>query len=254
MSDLHPNWILPQWSVPPFIKAASTTRHGFGHSPSPYHHFNLAQHVGDIADSVNSNRALLPFPHLHWLEQVHGTEAVQLPTNDLSLVADASFTFEMGVTCVVMTADCLPILLCDSQGRWVAAIHAGWRGLASGIIESTLQKIQDTAPHLYKSEDVRAWLGPAIGQDAFEVGEDVVNAFPRFPHAFKEKATHLGLDNKFTGDLYLLARETLQLAGVTAVSGGEYCTFSDPTRFYSYRRDGQTGRMASLITILPAPQ
>ena len=286
MNRFHPNWITPNWQAPLSVRAVSTTRSGIGSSLAPFHQFNLAEHVGDVPKTVQAHRAQLPFLNIHWLEQVHSAQAVQLPlkkqrvssqTQGALPKADASFTFEKEVTCVVMTADCLPILLCDRQARWVAAIHAGWRGLAEGIIEQTLEQIEQAEPRLFQSQNVCAWLGPAIGPEHFEVGGDVVSAFSAYPHAFRQITPHQITSHqitshqitshkqepeaslvessaaereiKYLGNLYQIATEKLQHVGVKMISGGEYCTYSDPEHFYSYRRDGKTGRMASLISL-----
>jgi YfiH family protein len=222
-----------------------TTRFG-GVSQGPYQSLNLGDHVDDDAQCVAQNRALLstllklPSTPL-WLNQVHGTDIVQLPyTKTDTPPADGSVSRAAGYVCAVMTADCLPVLLCDKQGTVVAAAHAGWRGLAAGVIENTI-KAMAVAP-----DALMAWLGPAIGPSAFEVGPEVVHAFvdqhSEARHAFQQTS-----DQHWLADIYALARLRLQTSGIDDVSGGGFCTYNDPARFYSFRRDKITGRMAALI-------
>ena len=264
--------ILPQWGQPlPKIGALATTR-SCGNSVAPYDDgcegggLNLGLHVGDAAENVELNRAQIR-RHLPaepvWLTQVHGCEvidagvvntaavdAVALGTLAVSTTmhapqADASFTTQPGVVCAVLTADCLPVLLSDTCGRVVGAAHAGWRGLAAGVLENTVVRMREAG-----GVELLAWLGPAIGPQQFEVGEDVFEAFvarhPSMVHAFQAIEAKPG---KYMADIYTLARDILLLAGVARVSGGNYCTVSTPQRFYSFRRDSVTGRMASLIWI-----
>lgn len=238
-----PELIIPQWPAPANVKAVSTTRLG-GYSVLPFAGFNLGSHVGDVAETVQRNRQWLqqradmpaaPF----WLNQVHSATVVVLPGNQPVPAADAAFTGQRQQICTVMTADCLPVLFCDRQGTQVAAAHAGWRGLCDGVLENTLQHFTDAG-------QVLAWLGPAISQQAFEVGDEVREAFIRCqPEAAKAFISHTA--GKWLADLYLLARLRLQDAGVYAIYGGEYCTYRQSELFFSYRRDGQTGRMASCI-------
>ena len=180
-----------------------------------------------------------------WLSQVHGTDLVTLPVDGIP-EADASITAQAGQVCAILTADCLPVLLCDRAGTQVAAAHAGWRGLCAGILEQVVASF--TAP----SAEIIAWLGPAIGPAQFEVGPEVRDAFmaadDRAAEAFSTSGARPG---HFMADIYCLARQRLEKAGVSAVYGGDLCTVSDPQRFYSYRRDGQTGRMATLIWLEP---
>lgn len=238
------NWITPMWNAPTRVKAVSTTRQG-GLSLPPYEAFNLATHVGDHPETVLANRALLK-QALHlpsepcWMQQVHSTQVLAATAENLGGCADANYSTQSGQVCVVMTADCLPVFFCDRAGTKVAVAHAGWRGLAAGILENTLQSLA------LPPEEVLVWLAPAISVKAFEVGEEVRAAFmahdPRAADAFIFKDnTH------WWADLYLLARQRLAHCGVLAVSGGEYCTFSDAALFYSYRREAVTGRMAHLI-------
>ncbi len=234
----------PDWPAPPWVRACTTTRPG-GVSTGAYAGLNLADHVGDNPRRVAENRALvrlaLDLPaEPRWLSQVHGCEVVPAADAAPGATADASVTRESGVVCAVLTADCLPLLMCDRRGRTAAAVHAGWRGLAGGVVERTLDALGE-AP-----ADLLVWLGPAIGPDAFEVGPEVRAAFldsdPAAAAAFRR-----GPGDRWRADLYALARARLARAGVTRVYGGGVCTFADPDRFYSYRRDGVTGRMASLI-------
>jgi hypothetical protein len=234
---------VPDWEIPANVRALQTTRIG-GVSHAPWNSFNLGDHVGDAPDAVAANRALLraglpgdPF----WLTQVHGTVAVDVDKGQKINQGDAAYSRQPGNVCAVMTADCLPVLFCDRQGSVVAAAHAGWRGLLAGVLESAVGAMQ-AAP-----DDILAWLGPAIGPVRFEVGREVRDAFvagaPAASLAFKPRAD----DSKWLCDIYLLAQQRLQRMGITAISGGEACTVSDGDRFFSYRRDGVTGRMASLI-------
>ncbi len=244
MSSSTGDWIIPDWPAPANVHAYTTTRHG-GVSLAPYSAFNLGDHVGDIADDVAANRAQLQhrlnLPAApRWLNQVHGTQIVNAALAAAGCAADGSYAIEAGVVCVVLTADCLPVLLCNHEGSKVAAAHAGWRGLANGVIETTLAGL--AAP----PESLMAWLGPAIGPQAFEVGAEVREIFmahdPQAADAFKPAP-----GGRWLADIYLLARQRLARQGVTAVYGGGECTFTDPQRFYSFRRDTITGRMASLI-------
>ncbi|CNI44244.1 purine nucleoside phosphorylase YfiH [Yersinia pekkanenii] len=239
--------ILPNWPIPAGVKACSTTRQG-GISASPYDSLNLGTHVGDAAASVAANRQRLVeqagLPQMPvWLEQVHGTRVLHLDgkvTPDVQ--ADAVYSRVAGQVCAVMTADCLPVLFCSLAGNEVAAAHAGWRGLCAGILEQTLAQFNATP------SSIIAWLGPAIGPQQFEVGEDVKQAFinidPQSAAAFTPTGT------KYLADIYLLAHLRLQAAGIHAIYGGEHCTVSEKQQFFSYRRDGITGRMASLVWLI----
>lgn len=236
--------IIPDWPVAEHVKAFSTTRQG-GVSQPPYQAMNLGMHVGDDAELVQQNRTLLQqqiglATAPVWLNQIHSNRVVRL-LSPLSEVpdADGSYTQNTNLACVVMTADCLPVLLCDKAGTQVAAVHAGWRGLADGVIEAALAKF--TVP----ADRIMAWLGPAIGPSAFEVGSEVRDQFiAASPSASQAFLPH---GDKWLADLSLLARLRLQAFGVKDVYGGNLCTYSDAERFYSYRRDGVTGRQASLI-------
>lgn len=236
------DWIVPGWPAPPNVQALVTTRGG-GFSGPPFDTWNLADHVGDDPAAVAANRArlapLLPGAP-RWLAQVHGIECIRADAVAGRTEADASWTGTPGVVCVVLTADCLPVLFCDREGTVVAAAHAGWRGLLAGVLESTVGAL-GRAP-----EELMAWLGPAIGPSAFEVGPEVRSGFvegcPEDAAAFLS-----GRSGRWWGDLYALARRRLRDAGVQDVFGGGFCTASDEARFFSYRRDGATGRMAALV-------
>lgn len=238
-------FIKPSWPAPANLRAYSSLRKG-GFSQPPYQGFNLAFHVADRDEDVTANRdqlqKMLQLPSKPiWLNQVHGVRVVEaLPENTLQ-EADASFARQANQVCAILTADCLPILLCDHQGSQAAAIHAGWRGLAKGIIEATLEKLT-TQP-----SELLAWLGPAIGPQKFEVGADVYTQFselnPGNKTAFKPFTSTTWL-----ADIYELAHIQLRSLGVSAIYGGEYCTYLQSEDFFSFRRDGQkTGRMATLI-------
>ena len=240
MADL----LQPDWPAPTSVRAVQTLRKG-GCSQGVWADFNLGDHVGDDPASVSANRQalcqLLPSEPV-WLKQVHGTATVDTGFLPNLPEADAAFARQPGSVCVVMTADCLPVLFCDRAGTVVAAAHAGWRGLLAGVLEETILRMA-VAP-----SDVLVWLGPAIGPECFEVGDEVraafVEASPVAGLAFRPHTA-----GKWLADIYLLARQRLVAAGVEAISGGDLCTVSDPARFFSYRRDGVTGRMASLIWI-----
>lgn len=240
----------PDWPAPANVCAWSTSR-AQGVSEMPYDGLNLALHVGDRVEAVQQNRQrlaqvlALPGSPL-WLNQVHGQQVVNAaewahtgePGSQPE--ADAAYSLQPGVVCTVMTADCLPLLICNRRGDRVAAVHAGWRGLAAGVIESTLRVLEQPAAELL------VWLGPAIGSGAFEVGEDVRQAFVAEDVA-AASAFQQNRPGHYLADIYALARRRLQSSGVQAIYGGGYCTFDDADHFYSYRRDGTTGRQASLI-------
>lgn len=239
---MNKHWLIPDWPAPANIHAATTLRTG-GVSSGAYNSLNLAAHVGDEPEYVRENRlrikdwlALSAEPV--WLEQIHSNIAIDAGLASSLQQADASYTDKTDVVCVVMTADCLPLLICSTDGKKIAAIHAGWKGLLAGIISNTLAALKTT--------DVLVWLGPAIGASCFEVGAEVqeafVTKFPAFAAGFVQTSEH-----KYLADIYQLARIELATRGVHAVYGGDFCTFTDKERFYSYRRDAQTGRMATLI-------
>ena len=233
------HFIQPDWPAPAGVRAMVTTRMG-GFSRGPWASMNLGMNCGDDPADVLQNRDLLgralPADPL-WLEQVHGTTVVlndglQVTTPE----ADAQVAFGPGKVCAVLTADCLPVLFCSRSGDRVAAAHAGWRGLAAGVLEQTVKALEWTP------SGIMAWLGPAIGPDAYEVGDEVVENFEaEFPRGFKRNG------DRWLMDLYALARIRLEAAGVTSIYGGGFCTWTDSKRFFSYRRDGVTGRMASLV-------
>lgn len=241
----------PDWPCPANIKAVISTRRG-GVSKAPYASANLGDHVGDDPAAVAGNRALLmEQTGVHqwpWLSQVHGVDVVQI-VGDLheGLCADAVYTAQAGVACAVLTADCLPVLLCDAAGTQVAAAHAGWRGLAAGVVKNTV------AGFACEPAQLMAYLGPAIGPRHFEVGEDVYRAFENlFARAeeigsWRENFAPSVRPGHFLANLYGLARHILLHLGVHQIYGGDFCTYADVDRFYSYRRDGVTGRMVSAI-------
>ena len=234
--------IEPDWAAPPGVRALVTTRRG-GASHGRFASFNLAAHVGDDPAAVACNRArlrsLLPAEPV-WLEQVHGATAVAADAAPPGTRADAAVTRVRGTVCAVLSADCLPVLLADRRGRAVGIAHAGWRGLAAGVIEAAVARIGVPPAALV------AWLGPAIGPGVYEVGAEVraalVAADAGAAAAFAERP-----GGKFLADLYALGRRRLAAAGVTEVAGGGFCTFTERDRFFSYRREGTTGRFASLI-------
>ncbi len=239
--------IIPEWSLPEGVTACSSTRHG-GVSLPPYDSLNLGAHCGDNLQHVEENRVRLyavgelPTKPV-WLEQVHGKDVLKLTGEPYaSKRADASYSNTPGTVCAVMTADCLPVLFCNRAGTEVAAAHAGWRGLCAGVLEETVACFAD------RPENIMAWLGPAIGPNAFEVGSEVREAFmavdAHADSAFKSAG------EKYYADIYTLARQRLATVGVTDVSGGDRCTFTQKHDFFSYRRDKTTGRMASFIWLI----
>lgn len=237
-------FLIPDWPAPANIRARVTTRVG-GSSEGPWRSLNLASHVGDDPAHVALNRAWLraqlPAEPV-WLEQIHGTDCVVAEQVAGLASADASVSFGVGTVCAVLTADCLPVLFCSADGGCVGAAHAGWRGLLAGVLENAVRAMQ------VEPARILAWLGPAIGPERFEVGGEVRAAFvardAEADAAFRPHPLHA---DKWLADLYALARLRLSQAGVAAIYGGSLCTVSDAERFYSYRRDGATGRMASLI-------
>jgi YfiH family protein len=234
--------IRPDWPAPALVRACSTTRCG-GISESPFDSLNLGGNTEDSPAAVAENRHRLR-ESLHlpaepaWLQQVHGIEVVCAEAG--SACADAVWTARPGTVCAVLTADCLPVLLCDEQGRAVGAAHAGWRGLAGGVIEATV------AAMALPPEGLMAWLGPAIGPEVFEVGAEVRQAFLE-QDAGADACFRPSPQGRWLADLYELARRRLRRLGVERIYGGGFCTYQDAERFYSYRRDGRTGRMVSLI-------
>ena len=242
-------FIYPDWSVPKAVHACVTTRIG-GVSQSPFDSMNLATHVGDSIEAVRQNRKLLrdrlKLPEEpRWLDQVHGVDVADSHSIN-GCQADAFYTDQKKIVCAVLTADCLPVFISTSAGDQVAVAHAGWKGLVNGVIEKTVKKFQSLP------EDMHVWLGPAIGPEQFEVGDDVFKAFMA-ASVDDEQATRQAFvesgQQKWLADIYALARCRLQRLGIFNVTGGDYCTVTDQQMFYSYRRNGKTGRMASLIWI-----
>jgi hypothetical protein len=255
----HGDWIVPDWPAPPGVRALFTTRAGgispppWGASPSAGGGMNLGLHTGDEAERVRANRALLrgllPGEPV-WLSQVHGANVIDADAHGTDApIADAGCAIRAGVVCAVLVADCLPVLLTDTEGRAVAAAHAGWRGLAAGVLQNTVARLRErlrTAGGEARGE-ILAWLGPAIGPRKFEVGPEVRSAMQaRLPDAARGFAA-AAADGKYLADLFALARQSLAQCGVSRVFGGGMCTASEPERFYSFRRDGCTGRHAALI-------
>lgn len=238
------DWIAPDWDAPTRVHSLITTRNG-GDSAPPYASMNLGLRVDDDASTVMRNRALLRAclpAEPRWLKQVHGTRAIEASAWYADVEADAIYTREAGVVCTVMMADCMPVLLCDRLGECVAVAHAGWRGLSGGVIENTLLAMGKPASSLM------AYLGPAIGATAFEVGDDVLHAFTA-RNAQAAAAFRPVSPGKWLCDLFMLARQRLAMAGVTKIYGGDDCTYRDAARFFSHRRDRVSGRMAALIWI-----
>jgi purine-nucleoside/S-methyl-5'-thioadenosine phosphorylase / adenosine deaminase len=235
------SFIIPSWSAPSNVQAIQTTRLG-GVSTTPYDSLNLAGHVKDNPQHVAHNRQLLnsivPTEPV-WLNQVHGTRVIDAAVTHCTKDADASFTTEKKVVCVTMTADCLPILLCDKAGTVVAAVHAGWRSLCDGVIEEVVKTMPVDASELI------AWMGPAIGPDAFEVGNEVRTQF--IEKNIQAESAFKPVGEKWLGDLYQIAKQRLRFLGVRDIYGEILCTYSNPEQFFSFRRDGDTGRMATMI-------
>jgi len=251
------DWIYPNWPAPDNVHALVTTRGACKTNAVPesaYSNFNVALHVGDNQETVLKHRAALAENinlannNLCWLHQIHGQKIVSVPDHSsVTHTADGCETEHSDLACIVMTADCLPVLLCSADGTKVAAIHAGWKGLSEGILLKAIGRFK-------QPEQVIAWLGPAISQKHFEVGEEVRQAFieksPDAKSAFISSPTPYPKNKKWMADLYALARIQLNSLGVKAIYGGDFCTYSEKDRFYSYRRDGaSSGRMASLIYI-----
>lgn len=238
------SWFEPDWPHPANVRSLITTRCG-GVSAAPYDAFNLALHVGDAPEAVHANRrrvhASLP-SEPRWIAQVHGVEVKDLDTDFSEAPADAAVTRRPGTVAAILTADCLPVLLCATDGSVVAAAHGGWRGLCNGVLEASLNAMRVDPSQL------AAFLGPAISQPAYEVGDEVRSAFVA-RHARAAAAFAANARERWQADLYQLARQRLQSAGVSAVYGGQCCTYRERERFFSFRRDGRTGRMASLIWI-----
>ena len=249
------SFIRPSWPAPANVVAYSTTRIG-GVSRAPFNGLNVGKHVGDDPVSVDRNRSLLPHSkNMLWLKQTHSNACVNLPIKPTSLVndsqeADCAYTQQPHQVCAVMTADCLPVLLCNKQGNMVAAVHAGWRGLAGGIIEACIEQFD------CERQDILVWLGPAIGANHFEVGQDVKDAFAQYPQGFREKK-HVK-HPKYLMDIFCIAKTKLRALGISQIYGGKHCTYQDERRFFSHRRATHqenltsqghisTGRMVSAI-------
>jgi len=243
------NWLVPNWPAPANIHAATTLRTG-GVSKEHYSSLNPATHVNDLSKQVIQNRKIisdmlnLPAEPI-WLEQIHSNHIVKAEKKGAPQQADASYSIESGVVCAVMTADCLPLLICSKDGKKIAAIHAGWRGLLSGVITNSIYELAKVSLNS-KYDDLLVWLGPAIGPNCFEIGAEVREVFLeksiRYENAFKPKT-----NGKYLADIYELARIELNTLGIFNIYGGNYCTMTEKDLFFSYRRDNQTGRMATLI-------
>lgn len=239
---MHPEWIVPEWPAPSHVKAVVTTRAG-GVSDGRYESLNVGFSTQDDPRATGTNRArlnaLLPQPP-RWLQQVHGAHVVDADSAQQRPQADASVAREFETVCAIQIADCLPLLFTNRSGNIVAAAHAGWRGLAAGVVPNTLSAMRADV------SEVLAFIGPGIGPRHFEVGDDVLEAFMTSDSGAAQAFTPIGA-GKWLADLPALARRALQRCGVREIHGGDLCTYSDPQRFFSYRRDGETGRMAALI-------
>ncbi|GAB3627012.1 peptidoglycan editing factor PgeF [Pandoraea terrae] len=256
------SWIVPDWPAPANVRAVFTTREG-GVSAGPHASFNLGVKADDDPEAVRINRerlAAITGATPAWLAQVHSArvadaeEALRGYDTGQPIEADASVTTATGIACAALAADCLPVLLCDTDGQAVGAAHAGWRGLCSGVIEAAVRSLRARLPAGGEGTAVLAWLGPCIGPDAFEVGSEVRESFLAAANAGEAEATNAAFvphgaaeNGKYLADLCALARLRLAREGVTTVSGGRWCTVSDPARFYSYRRDRVTGRLAGVV-------
>lgn len=249
-------FIQPDWPAPVNVRALTTTRQG-GVSHGAYASLNLSTRVGDnpqcVAENIDNLMTELQLPTLPlWLTQIHGTTVVNAEQSLPFVEADASYTQKANTVCTILTADCLPLLICDRAGTTVTAIHAGWRGLANGIIEATLGHLTQTLA--LSTADLLVWLGPAIGPTVYEVDEPVYMAFTQQDRA-AESAFTPTQEGHWLANLYLLARQRLAKLGITQIYGGNYCTFTEQDKFYSFRRAAlhqePTGRMASLIWIMP---
>lgn len=244
MNDKTLQWLHPDWPAPANVRAVCTTRLG-GVSVGAYASLNLGTHVGDDPKNVAENRSrlrtslALPADPL-WMKQVHGTGVVDAATMAVDIEADGAYANRGHVVCAVLTADCLPIFICNRQGTEIGLLHAGWRGLAAGIVEAGLRRFRSPA------DELMAWFGPAIGALAYEVGDDVRDVF--VAHDTRAAAAFTaGKPGKWYMDIYGLTRARLTACGVRSIHGGEYCTATQSDLFFSYRRDGVTGRTASLI-------
>lgn len=250
------NLIEPSWVAPQQVKAFCTTRHG-GVSSSPFNTLNLGLNAGDDSADVLHNRGILK-SHLPaeplWLKQIHGvtvsTPASRNTSTSKPFEADAAVTSLPNEVLAILTADCMPVLFASKSGGVIGAAHAGWRGLSGGVLENTIKEMLALSPGL-SPKDIVVWMGPAIGSTAFEVGEDVLQAFSPQGQDILSKAfvPIAGSSGKYLANLYVLAREQLHSLGIEQIDGGDFCTFNDSERFFSYRRDKETGRFASLIWI-----
>jgi YfiH family protein len=245
------DWIVPDWPVRPDVRALVTTRNG-SVGPGMFGTMNLGASTGNTTDTLAESRRLLQAflpAEPRWMRQVHGTVVAihGAQANVTPVEADAAVTREPGVVCAVLTADCLPVLLADRHGTAVGVAHAGWRGLAAGVLERTVAAFVRIG---VRADDLVAWLGPAIGPAAFEVGADVLDAFDARDHAADARFLSSG-PGKWHADLFGIARQRLADCGVTSVGGGGVCTHSDSARFYSWRRDRDGGRMAALAWLAP---
>lgn len=253
---MTPAVVPAQWPMAGGVHAFTTVRHGAGSSLPPFDHFNLGNRTaadGDDPSTVDRNRAELVerfgLPSApHWLRQVHGTDVIRFGQAAVAQgeepVADACVTAEPGVVLSILTADCLPVVFAAEDGSEIGVAHAGWRGLAGGVLENTVAAMHSTADRLV------AWMGPAAGPQAYEIGVDVFDAFVA-QDASTESAFAATRPGHWRVDLYALARQRLARLGITRVYGGDLCTISDPLRFYSHRRDARTGRMATLVWMQP---
>lgn len=238
--------IIPNWNAPKQIQAFTTVRNG-GVSQAPFDSFNLGSHVNDNLADVMKNRELLvekfQLPQMPlFLNQTHSTKVIRLPYAGTDLEADAVYTNQPNQVCLIMTADCLPALFVSQDGKEIAAAHAGWRGLCDGVLEATVAEFE------CEPAQISVWLGPAIGPNSFQVGNEVIEQFcafdPNAEEAFIEDGSTSG---KFLGNLYQIAKQRLNKLGIVNIFGGDHCTYTEKEHFFSYRRDKQTGRMASLI-------
>ncbi|MFM9835762.1 MAG: peptidoglycan editing factor PgeF [Methylophilaceae bacterium] len=239
------SFIIPDWPAPANVRAIQTTRLG-GFSSAPYDSLNLGDHVKDNPIIVAKNRQLLN-PYMPsepvWLNQVHGIRVIDAALSSCLESADAAYTAKPKTVCVTMTADCLPVLLCDQAGTVVAAVHAGWRSLCDGVIEATVETMQ--TQKFPQDTQIMAWLGPAIGPQAFEVGGEVRAQF--IEKDMQAESAFIKSGDKWLCDLYKIVQQRLTKLGVKQIYGGGFCTYSDKARFFSFRRDGDTGRMGTFI-------
>lgn len=241
---MHPDWVQLNWTAPANVRGVSTTRAG-GVSKGAYASLNLGDHVGDDPAAVAENRKRLVEAigiacEPRWLKQVHGTRVARLDGNPVTEPADAAVTGRRGEVCAIMTADCVPVLFCDDAGTVVGAAHAGWRGLAAGVLEATVNEMN------VPPSKIRAWIGPAIAPINYEVGEEVREVFKTYdPKA--NGFTPSGTPGKWLCDMYFLVNQRLRDAGINAWFSGPFSTYHQPELFFSHRRDGQCGRMATLI-------